>query len=157
MEDRNYSITEQLNMQIIQHFTASSERYINREITASEFAGLLTQALTPDVVFWSNYTPAWAALRPIFKERHGINAIIERYDYEGMHELIKQGTGIPFDFSISGDVAYYSQRETASFFGQAEVTWDMVTKVTFKQGQIARIETYLDSAPIERIYGAFAD
>ena len=48
---------------------------------------------------------------------------------------------------------YSTQRESASFFGRDPVTWDMVTKITFRDGKIAKIEMFLDPAPIEATYG----
>lgn len=45
---------------------------------------------------------------------------------------------------------YYTQRETASFFGRAPVTWDMVTKIRFRNTKIAEMEMFLDPAPMKR-------
>ena len=43
-------------------------------------------------------------------------------DYENMHEVIQHGSSVPFDFSISGDVVYYTQNESAAFFDKTAVT-----------------------------------
>ncbi len=50
---------------------------------------------------------------------------------------------------------YYSQNETASFFDKELVTWNMVTKIIMNEGKISRIEMYLDSTPIEEVYGIY--
>jgi hypothetical protein len=144
-------------MHVVGLLTAITKKYIAKEITANEFIQKLTNYMTDDVVFWSNYTPSWEPLRPLFSERYGIEEIVERYDYEDRYEEIKGGSGAPFDFSISGDVVYYSQHETASFFNKEDVTWDMVTKIQFKDGKIAHIDMFLDSAPIEKVYGTSVD
>lgn len=70
------------------------------------------------------------------------------------HEVIEHGSGVPFDIAVAGDTLYYPQRETASFFGKPLVTWDMVTKVDFRDGRIAGIRMFVDAAPIEQVYGA---
>jgi ketosteroid isomerase-like protein len=92
----------------------------------------------------------------LFAERSGISDIIARYDYENQHERIEEGSGIPFDFAVSGDSLYYTQHETASFFDQPAVTWEMVTKIEFRDGRIASIRMFLDPAPIEEGYGTNA-
>ena len=61
---------------------------------------------------------------------------------------------MPLDLSISGDVAYYTQPETASFFDHDPVTWDMVTKIRFRDGKIAEIDMFVGAAPIEAAYGS---
>lgn len=153
IEEQKLTPQEQQNMQVAGLLTATTKKYTAKEITAKDLARELTKYMTDDVVYWSNYTPSWKPLRPLFSERHGIKEIIERYDYEDKHEEIKGGSGVPFDFSINGDVMYYSQHEVASFFNKKDVTWDMVTKIQFRDGKIARIEMFLDSTPIEKIYG----
>ncbi|MBT8212872.1 MAG: hypothetical protein KJN71_06975 [Acidimicrobiia bacterium] len=90
----------------------------------------------------------------MFAERRGIDEIVARYDYEYEDEVIEHGSGIPYDMAVTGDTLYYSQRETASFFGKPPVTWDMVTKVDFRNGRIASIQMFVDASPIERVYGA---
>ncbi len=144
---------EQNNMQVIGILAETAGKYIAKEITADQFAKELSNYMAEDIVFWSNYTPTNESLKPLFAQRNGINEILERYDYEEKYEKIKEGTGLPVDFAIKGNAIYYSQNETASFFDKEEVTWDMVTKITMKEGKISRIEMYLDSAPIEKIYG----
>jgi hypothetical protein len=109
--------------------------------------------MTPGVVFRSNYTPSWEPLQPLFAACRGIDEIVTRYDYENDHEVIHDGSGMPLDLSISGDVLYYTQRETASFFNWAPVTWEMVTKIRFRDGKIAEILMFVDPAPIEAAYG----
>ena len=104
-------------------------------------------------MFLSNYTPSWEPLRPLFAERSGIDDIIARYDYENAHERIEHGSGIPFDFAVSGDSLYYTQHETASFFDRPAVSWEMVTKIEFCDERIASIRMFLDPAPIEKWYG----
>ena len=157
LREAEMTLQDQQNLQIAIALTSITKKYTDKEITASEFAIEMTKYMTDDVVFWSNYIPSWEPLRPLFSERRGIKEIIERYDYENKHEEIKGGTGTPFDFSISGDVIYYSQHETASFFNKQDVSWYMVTKMKFKDGKIARIEMFLDSSPIEKIYGESPD
>ena len=110
--------------------------------------------MAADVVFSSNYTPSWEPLRPLFGERRGIDEIVARYDYENQHEVIEHGSGVPSDMAIGLDTLYYSQRETASFFGRPPVTWDMVTKIEFRDGRISGIRMFVDPAPIEQGYGA---
>jgi len=109
--------------------------------------------MSPDVSFRSNYIPSWEPLRPLFSACRGISEIVARYEYENDHEVIHDGSGAPHDVSISGNVMYSTQRESASFFGRDPVTWDMVTKITFRDGKIAKIEMFLDPAPIEATYG----
>ncbi len=127
-------------------------RYAANEISASEFVAELTGYMSDDIVFWSSYTPSWEPLRPLFAERRGINEIVIRYDYENAHEVIEDGSGVPFDISISGETLYYTQTETASFFGKRPVTWEMLTKIVFRDGLITNIKMFLDPAPIEEAY-----
>lgn len=129
-------------------------RYAANEISATEFVEELTGFMSDDIVFWSNYTPSWEPLRPLFATRRGIDEIVARHDYENEHEVIEDGSGVPFDIAVAGDTLYYSQRETASFFGKSSVTWDMVTKIEFRNGCIAGIRMFVDPAPIEQVYGA---
>ena len=103
-------------------------------------------------MFWSNYTPSWEPLRPLFAERRGIDEIVARYDYENDHEVIEDESGLPFDIAASGETLYYTQRETASFFGKRPVTWDMVTKIDIRDERITNIKMFLDPAPIEAVY-----
>lgn len=114
----------------------------------------LTGYMSDDIVFWSNYTPSWDPLRPLFAECRGIDEIVERYDYENEHEAIEDGSGIPFDIAITGHTLYYTQTETASFFGKPPVTWEMVTKIEFRHERITNIKMFLDPTPIEEVYGA---
>jgi ketosteroid isomerase-like protein len=151
MEEQRLTPKEQLNMKTFELLAALAQKYAAKEITAEDLAQESTQYMTDDVVYWSNYIPSWEPLRPLYSERYGIGGIIERYDYEHKVEQFKEG--VPTDFAISGDVAYFSQHETASFFNKEDVTWDMVTKVTFREGKIARLEMFLDFAPIEEAYG----
>jgi ketosteroid isomerase-like protein len=144
---------EEANMGTATVLTAAVAKYTAHEISATEFALLLTGCMIPDVVFRSNYTPSWEPLQPLFAECRGIDEIVARYDYENDHEVIHDGSGMPLDLSISGDVLYYTQRETASFFDRAPVTWDMVTKIRFRDGKIAEIMMFVDPAPIEAAYG----
>jgi hypothetical protein len=51
--------------------------------------------------------------------------------------------------AITGDTLYYTQTETASFFNKRLVTWDMVTKIEFRDGRITNIKMFLDLVPIE--------
>ncbi len=134
--------------------SATTSRYAANEISAAEFVQELTGYMADDIVFWSNYTPSWEPLRPLFAERRGIDEIVARYDYENEHEVIEHGSGVPFDLAVAGNSLYYTQRETASFFGRPPVTWDMVTKIDFRGGRIASIRMFLDPAPIETVYGA---
>ena len=60
---------------------------------------------------------------------------------------------MPVDLVIDGDVAYTTQRETASFFDGEPVTSDMVTKIQFTDAKISEIAMFVDSAPIEAVYG----
>jgi ketosteroid isomerase-like protein len=141
-------------MAVVEVMTVATTRYAAGEITAAEFAQQLTMYMTNDVEFWSNYTPSYEPLRPLFGSCRGIDEIVARYSYENEHEVIEHGTGLPYDVSISGDVIYYTQKETAAFFDKTAVTWDMVTKVEFRDGKIARLQMFLDSAPIEEFYGS---
>ena len=134
--------------------TATTTRYAANEISAAEFVQELTRYMSDDIVFWSNYQPSWEPLRPLFAQRRGIDEIVARYDYENRHEVIEDGSGIPFDIAIAGETLYYTQRETASFFDKPSVTWDMVTKIDFREGRIARIQMFIDPAPIEAVYAA---
>ncbi len=143
---------EQKNMLVVETLAVTTGKYVSKEITAEQFAKELSNYMTEDIVFWSNYIPSDESLKPLFAQRNGIEAILDRYDYEDKYEKIKEGTGLPFDFAIKGNTIYYSQIETASFFDRQEVTWNMLTKITLKEGKISRIEMYLDSAPIEKIY-----
>ncbi len=127
-------------------------RYAANEISAAEFVQDLTGYMSNDIVFWSNYTPSWEPLRPLFTERRGIDEIVARYDYENQHEVIEDGSGIPFDIAVAGDTLYYTQTETASFFGKQSVTWEMVTKIDFREGLITNIKMFLDTTPIEEAY-----
>lgn len=134
--------------------SGSTGRYAANEISAAEFVQELTGYMSDDIVFWSNYTPSWEPLRPLFAERRGIDEIVARYDYENEHEVIEGGSGVPFDIAITGETLYYTQTETASFFNKPSVTWDMVTKIEFRDGRITIIKMFLDPAPIEKVYGA---
>jgi ketosteroid isomerase-like protein len=145
---------EEANMLVAGVLAATTARYAAKQISAADFAEELTKFMTADVEFWSNYTPSWEPLRPLFAECRSIEEIVARYDYENEHEVIEHGSGVPFDFAISGDVVYYTQRETAAFFGKSAVTWDMVTKIDFRDEKIARIRMFLDPTPIEEVYGA---
>lgn len=147
---------EDANMAVIGRLTAAVERYAQAEISGTEFVEELREYMTPDVVYWSNYVPSWEPLRPLFVERRGVGEVVARYDYENEHEVIAGDTTAPFDIAIAGDVVYVSQRETASFFGRAAVTWNMVIKIEFRDALIARIEMFLDTGRIEEVYGAFA-
>ena len=132
--------------------TAATARYTAKQISAAEFAQQLLECMTEGIVFRSTYTPTWEPLRPLFAPRQGIDEIVARYDYENEYEVIHDGSGMPVDLSISGDVAYYTQRETASFFDREPVTWDMVTKIRFHEGKIAEITMFVDATPIEAAY-----
>ena len=132
----------------------AAKRYSEGHLTATEFIGELTGYMSADVVFRSNYVPSWEPLRPLFAECRGIEQIVARYDYENAHETILEGSGLPVDPAVAGDVLYYTQRETARFFDGRPVTWDMVTKVTFYAGLITRIDMFVDPAPIEASYPA---
>jgi hypothetical protein len=142
------------NTRTLQGMAATAERYTKGQIDASEAVAELAGYLTTDVVFWSNYTPTWPLLRPLFCERHGRDGIVERYAYENQHERIEGGSGGLEGFAVAADVAYYAQRETATFFEHRPVTWEMVTRVAFREGKIARIEMFLDARPIEAVYAA---
>ena len=98
--------------------SAASARYATNEISAAEFVRELTGYMADDIIFWSNYTPSWQPLRPLFAERRGIDEIVTRYDYENEHEVIEDGSGMPVDIAVAGDSLYYTQRKTASFFGK---------------------------------------
>lgn len=145
---------KEVNMAVVGAMTAAVTKYGAGEISAAEFAQQLTLHMTDDVEFWSNYTPSYEPLRPLFAPCRGVDEIVARYSYENMHEVIRHGSGVPFDFSISGDLVHYTQNETAAFFGKTAVTWDMVTKVEFRDGKIARLQMFLDSVPIEEVYGS---
>ncbi len=132
----------------------ATERYAANEIDAAEFVQELTSYMADDIVFWSNYTPSWEPLQPLFSHRRGIDEIVARYDYENEHEVIEDGSGVPFDLAVTGETLYYTQTETASFFNGPSVTWDMVTKIDFRDGQITAIKMFLDPAPIEKAYPA---
>lgn len=134
--------------------SAATARYAADEISAAEFVQELTGYMSDDVVFWSSYIPSWEPLRPLFAERRGVDDIVSRYDYENEHEVIEHGSGVPVDIAIAGNTLYYTQRETASFFGKPSVTWDMVTKIEFRDGRIATIRMFVDPAPIEEVYRA---
>ena len=142
------------NLQSLMELAAIGRRYSAGETTATETAKQLSKFVTNEVVFWSNYTPSWEPLRPLFRERRGVDEILERYAYEHEHERIEDGSGVPTDIAVAGNVAYYSQRETATFFEHRPVTWEMVTRVRFRDGRMARFEMYLDSAPIEAVYSS---
>ena len=144
---------EEANMHMVAVLTAVAAKYTAQEISATEFAQQLTGCMAPDVVFRSNYTPSWEPLRPLFAECRGLDEIVARYDYENDHEVIHDGSGMPLDLSISGDVIYYTERETASFFDRVPVTWDMVTKIRFRDGKIAEVTMFVDPNPIEAAYG----
>ena len=140
-------------MAVANALSEATLRYAANETSAAEFVEELTGFMSDDVVFWSNYNPTWEPLRPLFAERRGIDEIVTRYDYENEHELIEHGSGVPFDIAFVEDALYYSQRETAAFFGKPSVTWDMVTEVEFRNGLIARIRMFVDCAPIEQLCG----
>ena len=91
---------EQKNMQVIGILAERSGKYIAKEITADQFAKELSNYMNEDIVFWSNYNPTNESLKPLFAQRNGISEILTRYDYEDKHEKIKEGTGLPSDFSI---------------------------------------------------------
>jgi hypothetical protein len=150
MDPSSAAITE--NTRTLMGLAATAERYTQGRIDASETIAELAGYLTSDVVFWSNYTPTWEPLRPLFCERHGVDDIVERYAYEQQHERIEGGTGGLEGFAVAADMAYYGQRETAAFFEHRPVTWEMVTRVGFRDGRIARIEMFLDARPIEAVY-----
>lgn len=140
------------NVQVAAGLTLLVEKYEKGEIPGTDFAADLQRHLSKDVVFRSNYVPTWEPLRPLFSERHGIDGILERYEYENQHEKLVEGA--PCDFAINSDKLYYTQRETAKFFGGKEVTWNMVTKIDFSDGKICKIEMYVDAGPIEEAYSA---
>jgi hypothetical protein len=144
---------EEINAAAVGALSAAAERYVSGSISAVDFVDELTPRLTDDVEFWSNYRPTWEPLRPLFSERHGVEGIVARYDYEHRHEAIEPGSAIPTDIAIAGDVMYLTQRETARFFGGDAVTWDMVIRIEFRAGLIAKLQMFLDSAPIEAAYG----
>ena len=148
------NLQEEANLETAATLTAAAASYTAEQISAAEFAQLLVEGMTEDIVFRSTYTPTWEQLRPLFAECRGIDEIVARYDYENDHEVIHDGSGMPLDLSISGDVVYYTQRETASFFDREPVTWDMVTKIGFRDGRIAEITMFLDAAPIEAAYSS---
>lgn len=147
---------EKVNAGAVAALSAAVERYVSGSISAIAFADELTPLLADDVEFWSNYMPTWEPLRPLFAERHGVEGIVARYDYENQHEAIEPGSAVPTDIAIAGDVMYLTQRETARFFGREAVTWDMVIRIEFRAGLIARLQMFLDSAPIEAVYGLAA-
>ncbi len=144
---------EEANTAVVEVMTRAATKYATGEISATEFAQQLTSYMTDDVEFWSNYTPSYEPLRPLFAPCRGVDEIVARYSYENENEAIEHGSGIPYDSSISGDVMYYTQTETAAFFDKPAVSWDMVTKVEFRDHKIARIQMFLDPAPIEKVYG----
>ena len=145
---------EEANLETAAVLTAAAARYTAADISGAEFAQQLLDCLTEDVIFRSTYTPTWEPLRPLFAECRGIDEIVARYDYENDHEVIHDGSGMPVDVCIAGDVVYYTQRETASFFDRDPVTWDMVTKIRFRGGKIAEINMFVDASPIEAAYGS---
>lgn len=145
---------EEANLETAAVLTAAAARYTAGEISGAEFAQQLLGCMTEDVIFRSTYTPTWEPLRPLFAQCRGIDEIVARYDYENDHEVIHDGSGMPLDLSISGDVVYYTQRETASFFDRDPVTWDMVTKIQFRDAKITEINMFVDSSPIEAAYGS---
>ena len=147
---------EKVNAAAVGALSAAVERYVSGSISAVDFADELAPLLTDDVEFWSNYTPTWEPLRPLFAERHGVEGIVARYDYENQHEAIEPGSAVPTDIAMTGDVMYLTQRETARFFGRDPVTWEMVVRVEFRAGLIAKLQMFLDSAPIEAVYGGAA-
>lgn len=63
--------------------SAATGRYAANEISATEFVQELTGYMSDDIVFWSNYTPSWEPLRPLFVERRGIDEIVARYLGDG--------------------------------------------------------------------------
>jgi hypothetical protein len=95
----------------------------SQRISAAEFVRELTGLMCDDI-FWSNYSPSWGPLRPLFAKCRGIDEIVARYDYENEHEVIEHGSGVPFDIAVVGDTLYYAQRETASFFGRPRSSRD---------------------------------
>lgn len=141
-------------LMIAMALSEATARYAANEIDAAEFVQELTGYLSDDIVFWSNYTPSWEPLQPLFAQRRGVDEIVARYDYENEHEVIEDGSGVPFDFAVTGETLYYTQTETASFFNKPSVTWDMVTKIDFRDGRITSIKMFLDPAPIEEAYPA---
>lgn len=143
---------ENENLQILQQISAIQSRYVAGEIGADEFGGELAKFLAPDVVFWSNYTPSWEPLRPLFATRHGPREIADRYVLEHELETIEPGTTPPFDICTAADVAYLTVEETASWFGRRPVTFTFVLKVRFQDGTIKRLDMYLDPTPIEQVY-----
>jgi ketosteroid isomerase-like protein len=146
--------TEDANVQVLGQLAVLAKQYASGQISGVELGRELSSFMSPDVEFRSNYVPSWPPLRPLFAARRGIDAIVDRYDYEQEHETIEDDSGVPYGIAVAGDVAYYSQRETASFLDGPTVTWDMVTRVAFRDGRIARLRMYLDAAPIERAYPA---
>ena len=145
---------EEANLETAAALTTATARYTANEISATEFIQQLVECMSEDIVFRSTYTPSWEPLRPLFAECRGIDEIVARYDYENDHEVIHDGSGMPLDLSMSGDLAYYTQHETASFFDREPATWDMATKIRFDEGKIAEITMFVDSAPIEAVYGS---
>jgi len=141
------------NLSIIQDMSLLGEKYLSGKISDDEFNDKLRNYVSEDIVFWSNYTPSDDRLKPLFVTRNGISEIIDRYKYEVEHEKIKEGTSAPYDLSAAGDIIYTSTKETASFFDGAFVTWDMLTKIKIQDGKIQRIDMYIDSRPIEEVYG----
>ncbi len=113
---------EEANTAVVEVMTRAATKYATGEISATEFAQQLTLYMTDDVEFWSNYTPSYEPLRPLFAPCRGVDEIVARYSYENENEAIEHGSGIPYDSSISGDVMYYTQTETAAFFDKP-ATW----------------------------------
>jgi hypothetical protein len=132
----------------------ATAKYAANELSAATFVQQLTAFMSEDITFSSNYEPSWEPLRPLFAPRSGIDDIVARYDYENEHEVIEDGSGVPFDIAVAAGIIYYTQRETASFFGKPPVTWNMVTKIEIHEGRITTISMFLDPAPIEAVYGA---
>ena len=148
---------EEANLETAAVLSAAAAKYTAKEISAGDFARRLVECMTEDVIFRSTYTPTWEPLQPLFADCWGVDEILARYDYENDHEVIHGGSGMPLDLAISGDVVYYTQRETASFFDRDAVAWEMVTKIRFKDAKIAEITMFVDSAPIEAVYGSFSN
>ncbi len=144
---------EERNLEALQLLTHHQARYVAGEISADGFGLEISKLVTHDFIFWSSYTPSWEPLRQLFQGREGVEGLLERYKLEEKYEVIEPGTTIPTDMSITGDVAYLSLEENASFFGGEAVTFNMVIKITFRIGKIARLDMYLDSNSIEEVYG----
>lgn len=144
-------------MALFGQIMALQARYVAGEISAVEFSESLAPHVADDFVFWCNYTPASDALQPLFADRYGVEGLLERYRIEQELERIEAGTTQPYDFAVGDDNIYLSLRETASFGGGPNVTFDMLIKTGFVGGKIARLEMFVDGRPIDDSYPAETD